>query len=94
MSDKPVDWDKIYTVEVDGKTLEAIKYLAKWALQTELPPLSVIAASDCALFFQDAVRTDKPTIIKKCSFCGEQIWQIDGEWQHIKTQYGHKVIVE
>ena len=56
VDEKPTDWGQIYTVSVDGKVLEAVRFLARWALETELPPLSVIGAADCVHCWQSAVR--------------------------------------
>ena len=53
--DKPTDWDHNYIVEVDGKTLEAMKFLANYVLKSK-SPLSVIGAADCVYCFQQYVR--------------------------------------
>ena len=37
-NDKPDDWEHAYSVQVDGKTLEAMKVLAAYVLKSELPP--------------------------------------------------------
>lgn len=57
MNDKrPVDWEHIYTVEIDGKTLEAMKFLADYVLKSNLPSLSAIGAADCLHCFQRDIR--------------------------------------
>lgn len=64
--EKPADWENTYTdVRVDGRTLEAMKILSQWALQTELPPLSVIGASDCVFCWQQDVRKNYAAPDKK-----------------------------
>ena len=60
---KPSDWEHVYTAEVDGKTLEAMKFLAWYVLKSELPSLSAIGAADCLLCFQEDVRIDS---LKDC----------------------------
>lgn len=64
-SEKPDDWDTVYNVEVDGKTLEAMKYISCWALKTNTPSFSVIAASDCVFCWQDSVRKNKDSKMVK-----------------------------
>ena len=55
-SQKPSDWEHVYAIKIDGKILEAIKFLGWYVLRTELPSLSAIGAADCALCFQEDVR--------------------------------------
>jgi len=55
-SSKPPDWERIYTVEIDGKTLEAMRFLASYVLRSELPPFSAIGAADCIHCFQSRTR--------------------------------------
>jgi len=55
-SQKPSDWERVYTVEVDGRTLEAMKFLASYVLKSKLPSLSAISAADCVHCFQESTR--------------------------------------
>ena len=52
----PPDWEHVYAVTVDGRTLEAMKFLASFVLESKLPSLSAIGAADCVLCFQESVR--------------------------------------
>ena len=52
----PSDWEHVYTVEINGMTLEAMKFLASYVLQSYLPSLSAIGAADCVHCFQENTR--------------------------------------
>ena len=56
---KPNDWDHVYQANVDGKTLEAMKFLAAYVLNSELPSLSAIGAADCINSFHRDIRREK-----------------------------------
>ncbi len=55
----PPDWERVYTVEVDGRTLEAMKFLAAFVLKSHLPSYSAIGAADCIHCFQAKIRKAK-----------------------------------
>lgn len=57
-AEKPDDWEKIYNVKVDGKTLEAMKFLADYVLNSKLPSWSAIGAADCLQCFQYRIRKE------------------------------------
>lgn len=59
---KPVDWDQVYHISISGKTLQAMLFLADWALKHE-PPLSVIGACDHLLHFQQDVRDKRIALV-------------------------------
>lgn len=59
----PADWNFLYDTKIDGKTLEAMKFLAEWALK-QIPPLSCIAACDCLLDYQHRVRNNSLVLEK------------------------------
>lgn len=45
-TERPADWERAYPTALTGKTIEAMQYLAHWALAQPTPPLSTIAAAD------------------------------------------------
>jgi hypothetical protein len=73
---KPNDWDHEYQIVVTGKTLEAVRHLARWVLDeantgrlSQLPvvgdgqnllPFGIIAACDHVFCWQEDIRRDVP----------------------------------
>lgn len=94
---KPEDWDRVYTVEITGKTLEAMRFLSRWVLDEAgvLLPFSTIAACDHVFSWSNEVRSGGHTArqrprpagprVEHCARCGDVLNNVAPGWSVLNT---------